>query len=145
MRRSVLWLAGAAATIAVELALYLNHPAHEARVHWFTHFFVGGTVALVGMTVWVVQENRRVRLMGLWVILGHLVAMFPDLLFAAGIPHRRWMDAFLGHLTSDAIPGHNVTWYAIFLAALAMYLSADVRLVSAQSAGRRGRRRRRRH
>ncbi len=92
MNRPVSWLRGAAVTLAVEALLYVSYPAHEARLHWFTSFFVGGSVALIGMTVYVAQENRRVPLPGMWVILGHVVAMFPDLLFVAGIAHRRWMD-----------------------------------------------------
>ncbi len=38
----VRWLAGAAIAVAVEAFLYLTYQAHEARFHWFTHFFVGG-------------------------------------------------------------------------------------------------------
>ncbi len=79
--------------------------------------------------------RRAVRLPGLWVVLGHLVAMFPDFLFAAGIPHRRWMDVFLGHLSTHFVPGRNLTWYAVFLGALAGYLAV---LAGATPGGRGG-------
>ncbi len=125
--RRLRWLVGAGLAVAAEAFLYLSYQAHEARFHWFTHFFVGGTVALLAMTVWVVQERRPVPLPALWVVLGHLVAMFPDFLFNAGVAHRRWMDVFLAHLTSHFVPGRNLTWYAIFLLALAAYLTATVR------------------
>lgn len=57
-----------------------------------------------------------------WPLLAHLVAMFPDLLFAGGDAHARWMDVFLGHITSHFVPGRNLTWYVVFLTALAYYL-----------------------
>lgn len=55
----------------------------------------------------------------------HLFAITPDLLFAAGIAHRRWMDIFLGHVGSHFVPGRNLTWYVVFLASLAAYLVAS--------------------
>lgn len=33
-------------------------------------------------------------------------------------------DVFLGHIGSHFVPGRNLTWYLVFLAALAAYLSA---------------------
>lgn len=115
-------MVGAAAAIGAELFLYLNYFAHEGRFHWFTHFYVGGAVALLVMTVIARRTGRPVPYPLLWPILGHTVAMFPDFLFEAGIAHRRWMDVFLGHLSTHFIPGRNWTWYAIFLGALAIYL-----------------------
>ena len=111
-----------ALAIAVEIALYRFYFAHEARFHWFTHFFVGGALALIVMSLVAWRTRRPVRLPLIWPILGHIVAMFPDFLFEAGIAHRRWMDVFLGHLSTHFISGRNWTWYAIFLASLAVYL-----------------------
>lgn len=122
------WVIGPILAVAIEVFLYVSYQAHEARFHWFTHFFVGATVALIGMTAWVLLERRSVAYPILWLVLGHLVAMFPDFLFTFGIPHRRWMDVFLGHLSTHFVPGRNVTWYAVFLAILAVYLTADARL-----------------
>jgi len=132
-------LLGATLTIAVEAYLFLQFQPHDPRSGWFTHFFIGATVALGCMTVWVAEEHRPVRLPGLWLVAGHLVAMFPDFLFAKGIAHRHWMDAFFGHLISHSAPGGNLLWYAVFLVALAVYLAVDVRTRSSQAAG--GRRR----
>ncbi len=132
-------LVGAAVTIAVEAYLFVQFQPHDPRSGWFTHLFIGAAIALVGMTVWLVEERRPVRLPGLWLVIGHVLAMFPDLLFAAGIAHRNWMDAFLGHLISHRVPGGNLVWYVVFLVALAFYLAADVRLRGSQKAG--GRRR----
>ena len=57
-----------------------------------------------------------------WVLVGHLVAMAPDLAFVAGHAHRRWMDVFLGHISTHFVPGRNWTWYAVFLLSLGGYL-----------------------
>lgn len=111
-----------ALAVGVEVVLYVSYFAHEARFHWFTHFFVGASAALVVMTVIAWRTRRPVPLPLVWPILGHLVAMFPDFLFEAGIAHRRWMDVFLGHLSTHFIPGRNWTWYGVFLVCLALYL-----------------------
>lgn len=131
---------GAVLIIAVEVYLFLQFQPHDPRSGWLIHFFIGVTVGLVGMTVWLVEERRPVPLPPVWILAGHLLAMFPDLLFAAGVTHRHWMDAFLGHLISHRVPGGNVVWYAVFLVALGGYLTFVVRIRSSQSAG--GRRRR---
>ncbi len=109
--------------VAVEVYLYVAYRAHEARFHWFTHFFVGASVALLLMAGVASRTRRPVPLPLIWPIVGHLAAMFPDFLFTAGIAHQRWMDIFLGHLSTYFIPGRNVTWYVIFLACLAAYLA----------------------
>lgn len=113
---------GVAAAIRAELFLYLNHFAREARFHWFTHFYVGGAVALLVVTIVARRTGRPVPLPLLWPILGHVVAIFPDFLFEAGIAHQRWMDVFPGHLSSRFIPGRDWTWYGIFLGSLAVVL-----------------------
>ncbi len=110
--------------VAVEVLLYVFYFAHEARFHWFTHFFVGASVALLTMSAVSHRTRRPVPLPLLWPVLGHIVALFPDFLFEAGIAHRRWMDVFLGHLSTHFIPGRNWTWYAVSLASLAIYLSS---------------------
>lgn len=130
--------------VAVEVALYVTYQAHEGRYHWFTHFFIGAGVALIAMTVWIVEEKRPVPFPVIWLVAGHLIAMLPDFLFARGIPHRPWMDVFLGHLSAVLLPGHNLIWYAAFLVTLAGYVAADARLRSQQVAKSGGRRRRRR-
>lgn len=116
--------------VGVEVALYLTYFAHEARFHWFTHFFVGSSVALLIMAAVANLSGRPVSLPFLWPVLGHAVAMFPDFLFQAGIAHQGWMDIFLGHLSSHFIPGRNWTWYAIWLVCLAIYLGVLQRVSS---------------
>ncbi len=111
-----------ALAVALEVYLYVAYRGHEARFHWFTHFFVGASVALLIMAAVGARTHRPVPYPLLWPILGHLLAMVPDFLFTAGIAHERWMDVFLGHISTHYIPGGNVTWLAVFLACLALYL-----------------------
>lgn len=110
------------AAILIEVALFVSYRGHDARFHWFTHFFVGASVALVVMAFLARRWRRPVPYPLIWPLVAHLVAMFPDLLFVVGEAHARWMDIFLGHISSHFVPGRNVTWYAVFLAALGLYL-----------------------
>lgn len=109
--------------VLVEIGLFRSYQGHDARFHWFTHFFFGASAALVAMSVVAWQTRRPVPLPLLWLLLGHLVAMTPDFLFTAGIAHRRWMDIFLGHNSSHLVAGRNLTWYVVFAVCLAAYLA----------------------
>lgn len=109
--------------VVVEAGLYLSYRGHDARFHWFTHFFVGASAALVVMAVRAARTGRPVALPLVWVLVGHLVAMAPDLAFAAGEAHSPWMDVFLGHISSHSVPGRNWTWYGVFLLCLGAYLA----------------------
>ncbi len=115
--------------VAVEVGLYLSYQQHEARFHWFTHFFVGTSAALVVMSAVAWHQHRAIAYPLMWPIAGHIVAMFPDLLFTSGTAHYRWMDLFLGHISTHFVPGRNLTWYLVFLAALGLYLTVLARLV----------------
>lgn len=112
----------------VELALYLSYRGHDARFHWFTHFFVGASSALLIMAVLAQRTGQPVPLPLAWPLVGHVFAMIPDFLFVAGIAHRRWMDVFLGHVSSHYVPGRNVTWYLVFSLSLGLYLAALARV-----------------
>ncbi len=108
--------------VLVEVGLYASYRGHDARFHWFTHFFVGAAAALVAMTLVAARTRRPVPLPLVWLLVAHLAAMFPDFLFAAGVAHYRWMEVFLGHISTHFVPGRNLTWYAVFLASLGAYL-----------------------
>jgi len=112
------------AAVVLEVGLYRSYQGHDARFHWFTHFFVGASFALVAMAAVGWRTRRPVPRPLLWIVAGHLFAMAPDLAFSgARIPHRRWMDIFLGHISSHFTPGGNLTWLAVFLACLGLYLT----------------------
>ena len=119
-----LWCALA---VLVEIALYASYEGHDARFHWFTHFFVGASTALLVMAVVAWRTRRAVPLPLIWPVLGHLFAMTPDFLFTAGIAHRRWMDVFLGHISTHFVPGRNLSWYLVFAGCLALYLGVAAR------------------
>ena len=110
------------AAVVIEVALYLSYQGHDASFHWFTHFLIGAAVALLGMTVMVLRAGRPVPMPLVWPVLAHVYAMVPDLLFTGGAAHERWMDVFLGHLSSHFVPGANLTWFAAFLTALTLHL-----------------------
>jgi len=113
-----------AAAVLVEVGLYASYRGHDARFHWFTHFFVGAATALAVMSVLAVLRRRPVARPLVWPLAAHLFAMTPDLAFTAGYAHHRWMDLFLGHITVHFVPGRNWTWLTVFLVALAAYLTA---------------------
>lgn len=105
--------------------LYLSYQHHDARFHWFLHFFVGTSAALLVLAVLTYGATRTIRVPLLWLLMGHVIAMFPDILWnLQWLPHQPWMDVFLLHISAHFIPGRNWTWYAIFLVCLALYLSA---------------------
>jgi len=126
-RRVCLWCLVA---VVAEVGLYASYRGHDARFHWFTHFFVGASVALLAMAAVAAHTRRPVSLPLVWPFLAHVVAMFPDFLFTAGIAHERWMDVFLGHISTHFVPGRNLTWLVVFLLALAAYLAVLARLPS---------------
>ncbi len=118
--------------VLAEVGLYASYRGHDARFHWFTHFFVGASVALLAMAGVAARTRRPVPLPLVWIFLAHVVAMFPDFLFTAGIAHQQWMDVFLGHITTHFVPGRNLTWFVVFLVALAAYMAVLARLPRAE-------------
>lgn len=106
-----------------EIIAYSIYSGHLASFHWFTHFFVGGSIALLSMSIWIYRTHLPVRYPLFWLYLGHIFAMIPDLLFDfAHIPHERWMDIFFGHISTHFVPGRNWTWYVVFMLSLGIYL-----------------------
>ena len=112
------------AVVAIEGLLYWRYGDEQARYHWFTHFYVGASAALLLMAWYVRSRGRVPALALLYPAVGHLYAMIPDVLFSAGIAHQHWMDIFLGHVSTHFVPGRNLTWYAVFAASLALCLHA---------------------
>lgn len=104
----------AAAGEAVLLATYASQ---DAVYHWLTHLLAGGTAALTALAALTAVRRRPVRSAPLWVLLGHVIAVIPVVLFAAGLAHEQWMDRFLAHISSHDVPGGLWTLYTTFLAA----------------------------
>lgn len=110
---------------AAEWFLYLSYQEHDGLFHWFLHFFAGSSAALLTMAVITVRLGWVIPHPLVWIFASHLIAILPDILWNFRLAtHQPWMDLFLGHIATHFIPGRNWTWYAIFLASLAVYFYA---------------------
>lgn len=107
----------------VEALLYLFYRSHAARFHWMVHFLVGASTALILMSLSALRARKPVHLPLVWIGVGHLFAMAPDVLFVVGVAHEQWMDVFLGHVSVHFVPGRNATLLAVFALSLGGYLS----------------------
>ena len=121
---------GAVVPVAIEVELVRTYLDHDGLYHWFTHFFVGASVALVAMAVVTMRRKRAVGYPLVWVLIGHLYAGLPDLFFMDSVPHQRWQDIFFAHVSSHFVPGGNLTWAVILSLALGGYLVAVDRTTS---------------
>lgn len=119
-------IAATAAAVGTEASLFRTYRDNNARFHWYVHFLVAGQVTLHALAF-----RRRRGLHNpaapVAVVAVHLLAAAPDVLFMGGVAHRRWMDVFVGHISSHRMPGRNNTWYVLFLIALADYLRSGQR------------------
>jgi hypothetical protein len=122
--------------VAAEVALFASYRGHEAGFHWATHFLVGLTAAALLNLVWLLVRDSPAPGQIASLLAAHLVAMFPDLLFSAGIPHYKWMDVFLGHISAHHIPGADATWLAIGLTSLTAYAAVLSGWLRARTPGR---------
>lgn len=125
--------------VLAEYGLFLSYRDQDADFHWATHFLVGLAAAALLNFAWLVLKAAPARGAVLSVLAAHLVAMFPDLLFRAGVPHADWMNVFLGHVWVHYLPGGDVGWLLIALlasgaysAGLALWMRAHTRPVSAR-------------
>ncbi len=108
-----------------ECLVFLSYQHSDGRFHWFLHFFVGAGAALSLLALHTYLTGHRTKLLLLWMFLGHMLAMLPDILFGlADVPHQPWMDIFLLHISAHFLPGRNWSWYALFLLSLASYFAA---------------------
>lgn len=107
-----------------ELVLFRAYQAQQAGFHWATHLLVALTAAAFWNLGWLLAAAAPAPGQLLSFLVFHLYAMFPDLLFATGVPHRQWMDVFLGHLLVHYLPGRERAWLAIGLAASGLYAAA---------------------
>lgn len=119
----------AVAQVAIFLAgeglVFFLYQEHDARFHWFVHFFAGGSLALLLMAWLAYWAHRRILWPLVWVFAGHVFGALPDILFRfASVLHAPWMDVFQWHVSAHFMPGRNWTWYGIFMVSLGLYLVA---------------------
>jgi hypothetical protein len=102
--------------VVVELLLYITYSAHDARFHYATHLLVGIGVAALWQSLFLAVSGRPARFQLLAPLGFHLLAMWPDLVFRAGVPHYWWMAyAALGHVSSHYMPGGDLAWLIVGL------------------------------
>ncbi len=125
--------------VVAELVLYSSYAAHEARFHWATHFLVELLTAGLWLSAHLLVRDRPAPAQLATVLALHLVAMWPDLVFRAGVPHYAWMDwVALGHVSSHYLSGGDASWLVVALAAWLGYALLLQRWLRARHAGTAG-------
>ena len=118
--RSLAWQL--AALVVVEVLLYRSYAVHDARWHYATHLLVAVAAAAAWRSAVLHLTGRPARFQLLSVLGFHLLAMWPDLAFRAGLPHYAWMDwVALGHVSSHYLPGGDASWLAVAVVASGGY------------------------
>ena len=127
-------LAQLAFVVAAEIVLYASYASHDARFHWATHFLVALLVTALWQSLHLLVAARPARGQLATVVVLHLWAMWPDLLFRVGVPHYHWMDWLaLGHVSSHYLPGGDTSWLVLALLGAGAYAVLLARWVSARS------------
>ncbi len=109
-------LAQLAFLVVVELVLFASYAVHDARFHWATHFLVGLLVTALWQSAVLLVAARPARAQLATLVVFHLWAMWPDLVFRTGVPHERWMDYLvLGHISAHHLPGGDTSWLVLAL------------------------------
>lgn len=109
--------------LVVLLAVYLSV---AVQIHFFLHLFLGGTVALLVATAIGLGSGWYPPWLPL-ITIGAVVNAVPDVLYLYfHVAHRPWMDVFTWHVETHFMPGFPVSWYLLFMLALAGYFAAQV-------------------
>lgn len=93
---------GLVALLAGELYLLEEYVRRGTGWHFLLHSLIGAAAGLVGATALAAARRRpgpALSPVG-WAAAGQAFSVLPDVLFPlARLPHQRWMDVFLGHIT----------------------------------------------
>ncbi|CCG02870.1 putative Esterase [Blastococcus saxobsidens DD2] len=128
-------LVQAVVLVGAEVALYTSYSAHDAHFHWATHFLVALLATALWQSLHLLVAARPARGQLITVLLFHLWAMWPDLIFRLGVPHFRWMDVLaLGHVSAHYMPGGDTTWLVLALTAVGGYAVLLQRWLAARHA-----------
>ncbi len=96
--RTVAW-AGRLALATFEVMLVQQYVARGTAWHGLIHSLTGFGAGLVVAAILSAVTARPARGLG-WAAVGQLVSVSPDVLYIArDLPHRTWMDAFVGHIS----------------------------------------------
>lgn len=111
------------ALVLGEALILTAYALTDALFHWSTHFLVGLTAAAVYNLLVLTIRGKPAPGQLASVLVLHLVAMAPDLVFPLGIPHLAWMDIFLGHISAHYFPGGDAGWLAVALTTTTVYVA----------------------
>lgn len=114
-------VAALASLLGGEVALAAAYTARGTGWHFLLHSTLGAGAGLVLATVLATLRTRAASPPGQavgWAVLGQAVSVTPDVLFAAArVPHRRWMDFFLAHISIHLTPQPLLVTTGAFLVA----------------------------
>ena len=101
------------ALIIAEALLLRIYGGYDSSFHWAAHFLVALIATVAWLTSYLLVASRPAPGQVLTVLPFHLYAMFPDLLYRAGIPHAAWSNAFLAHIDVHYVRGGDRTWLGL--------------------------------
>ena len=108
--------------VGAEAAILPVYWRPDSLFHWSIHFLVGLTAAAVwNLAVLLVLDRPAPGQLASILVL-HLIAMAPDILFGFEVPHHAWMDLFFGHISVHYTPGQDRTWLVIALLSTGLYV-----------------------
>jgi hypothetical protein len=123
IRRHIRTVAVPVAVLVVLLAVYMSL---DVQIHWFLHLFLGGSAALLVATAVGICTGRFGSALPI-VTIGAVVNAIPDVLYLYfHVAHQPWMDVFTWHVEAHFMPGFPVSWYLIFMLALAVYFVTQI-------------------
>jgi hypothetical protein len=96
------------------------------QIHFFLHLLLGGTIALLVATAIGLGTGWFPPWLPL-ITVGAVVNAVPDVLYLYfHVAHSPWMDIFTWHVETHFMAAFPVSWYLLFLLALAGYFAAQV-------------------
>jgi len=97
--RQVLVLAGG------ELALFIAYQADNGPRRWLMSLLVGVSAAALVHLVAFAALRAPAPAPIVSILIAHAIVALPDAMEGFGVPHRPWMDVFLGHLSVESARG----------------------------------------
>lgn len=112
---AIRWAAGLLLLGALELYIGRAYIVRGTEWHYIVHNSIGVGLGLAGGGVVAAIRRRPTNGLG-WALVGQLASVMPDLIFGLlRIPHQRWMDVFVGHISVHTAPGPLYLGIAVLL------------------------------
>lgn len=98
------WALALLLLLALELLLWKGYAAFRTTWHYLLHTGLGVGAGLSAAALLSAARRRPTRGLA-WGLGGQLVSVAPDVMFRMlRMPHERWMDVFLAHVTIHTSP-----------------------------------------